>query len=195
MAQHHANKIIIRGVPELHNKSCLESTKQFLLDTLSVQVNDGDIYSAKRIGKQGKNIEIQSTNEEDELVIQHVLCPHHVVIRCAPHFKVTLMASRKQLAGQVDPKGYKYFLASYMPDAFKVAKNKYRERVNNTSKENEGKLAKEQTKICILGPDLFINNKLITGLIQPPTPGEVCRAHKSYAEELSSFKLLATKPL
>ena len=100
LAQHHTNKIIIGGVPELHNKSCLESTKQFLLDTLSVQVNDGDIYSAKRIGKQGKNIEIQSTNEEDELVIQHVLCPRHVVIKCAPHFKVTLMASRKQSAGQ-----------------------------------------------------------------------------------------------
>ena len=82
-----------------------------------------------------------------------------------------------------------------MPDAFKAAKNKYRERVNNTYKENEGKPAKEQTKIRISGPDLFVINKLITGLIQPPTPGEVCRAHKSYAEELSSFELLATKPL
>ena len=44
-AQHHANEIIIGGVPEPHNKSCLESTKQFLLDTLSIQVNDGDIFS------------------------------------------------------------------------------------------------------------------------------------------------------
>ena len=82
-----------------------------------------------------------------EVKIQQVTCPRHVLIKCSPQFKSTLMDCKKQLGGQVDPRGYKYFLANYMPDAFKAAKHKHRERVDQTYKENVGKPMKERTQI------------------------------------------------
>ena len=63
-SQQHFNEIIIVGIIEQRNQSCWEATKQFLAAKLNIQVADGDIYSARRIGKHGKVLEVQHTKED-----------------------------------------------------------------------------------------------------------------------------------
>ena len=118
-----------------------------------------------------------------------------MVVKCNPQLKTTLLGKKKDLAGQVDPEGFKYFLAPYLPEAFKAAKNKHREELSSIYEANRGKLPKNRTNAKVVGPDLMINGKIKRGFIQPPAPGEVCAAKKDYAVEFDSFDLLATCPL
>ena len=121
-------------------------------------------------------------------------CPCHVVIRCLPKFKALLMENKKNLAGAVDPKGFKYFMAQYLPDAFKAAQAKHRERINQEYTKNLTRTPQQRVVVWVVGPDLIVDNKVITGLIHPPSPGDICRADKNYHKELDSVELLFTKP-
>ena len=126
----HNNEVIIGGMYERENQGTFQAVKSFLQDKLLIEVKDGNIFSARRLGKQGKTIQIRSVLEAGEVTLRSVDCPRHVVIKCAPKFKSLLMDNKKKLAGQVDPKGFKYFIAQYLPAAFKAAQAKHREHVN-----------------------------------------------------------------
>ena len=80
------------------------------------------------------------------------------------------MDNKKKLAGQVDPKGFKYFIAQYLPEAFKAAQAKHRERVNKEYTKNLKRAPENRVPVRVVGPDLLINNRVITGLVHPPSP-------------------------
>ena len=179
----HNNEVIIGGMYERANQGTFQVVKSFLHNKLLIEVEDGNIFSAHRLGKQGKTIQIWSVSEAGEVTLHSVDCPRHVVIKCAPKFKSLLMDNKKKLAGQVDPKGFKYFIAQYLPEAFKAAQAKHCESVNKEYTKNLKRAPENRVPVCVVGPDLLINNRVITGLVHPPSPGDLCHADKEYHHE------------
>ena len=167
-SKHHVNEVNIGGIYESKNTSCFEATKKFLTEKLSVNTGDNDIHSARRVGKQGKTIQVHHTDDNGDEFTQQVVCPRHMVVKCAPRFKNKIMEKKKMLAGQIDLRGFKYFLAQYLPESFKAAQEKHWDRVNDIYKANVKKEQKDHTQVRVTGPDLIINNRVQTGLIHPP---------------------------
>ena len=71
----HNNEVIIGGVYECANQGTFQAVKSFLQDKLLIEVEDGNIFSARRLGKQGKTIQIRSVSETGEVTLRSVDCP------------------------------------------------------------------------------------------------------------------------
>ena len=117
------------------------------------------------------------------------------MVKCSPQLKSKLLAKKKNLAGQVGIQGFKYFIAQYLPEPFKAAQNKHRKEVSHILEKNSKKKPEDCTPVRVIGPDLQINNKVVTSYIHPPSPGEVCKNKAEYGPELNSFDLLEMRPI
>ena len=160
-----------------------------------MKAQPGDVFYAKRIGKQGQEIQIEEEVEDGSVQVRKVRCPCHMLVKCAPQFKNKLLAKKKSLAGLVDPEGFKYFVAQYLPEPFKAALNKHRPEVSHIMKENANKQPADKTPVWVIGPDLYINRKVVTSYLHPPSPAEICRNKANFGPELASFDLFQTRPL
>ena len=195
-SKQHANEVIVGGAAESKTQSNREAAMEFFRSKLAMTVSDSDIFSARRLGKFGKTITVKQVNEAGDSQYNKVHCPRHLLVKCSPAFKTELMSKKKALGGQIDPAGYKYFVNHYLPESFKAAQDKHRPEYKKIVIANKGK-KKEADRIPVrmVGTDLIVNNKVVRGIIQPPSPGDVCKAKVQYSMEMKSFDLLATKPL
>ena len=193
-SRHHANEVIVGGIAELPQQDYKKAASTFFKEKLKVEAADGDIKFAKCIGKEGRTLQKKVENDGQRHVIQ-IHCPRHMVVTCLPAFKAKLMSNKKKLSGLVDPQGYKYFVSHYLPEPFKAAKNKHQEEVSRIIKGNAGKPLKEQTKVRVVGTDLYVNNKARDPIIKPPTPAEVWQLHQDFHPELQSFEMVRTWPV
>ena len=194
-AKHHANELIVGGIQEDDSSNLKKSAIQFLEDKLNVKIAQGELYHARRVGKQGKIIQVEEEDDQGALQVRKIQCPHHMVVKCSPPLKSRLLAKKKLLSGLVDPEGYKYFVAQYLPDSFKAAQNKHREEVTRIMTQNSKKQPKDKIPVRVTGTDLYVNNKVKLGFIQPPSPGDVCQHKLHFNRELDSFELIRTRPI
>ena len=111
-------------------------------------------------GNKEKCFQVEDEDKHGALQVRRVVCPHHVVIKCSPQLKGKLLAKKKQFAGQIDPQGYKYFIAQYLPEPFKAAQNKHRAEVSRILLQNSKKKDDERkTTVRVIGTELQIDNK------------------------------------
>ena len=102
-----------------------------------------------------------------------MVCPRHMVVRCSPQFKSRLFELRKKLAGVIDPRGYKYFIANYVPEPFKAAREKHKEAMDEVSVANSKKKPEERSTAKIVGTDLVIDEEIQIPQIKPLSPFQV----------------------
>ena len=81
---------------------------------------DTNIINARRLGKKGKLLTVEVEDTDGTLSMKKVQCPRRMQVTCTPHFKSSLLAKKKDLGGQIDPKGFTYFVASYLTDPLKA---------------------------------------------------------------------------
>ena len=193
-AKHHANEVIVGGIYESKKQDNKAAAIKFFQEKLGVVATHSDIVYARRIGKYGKQIDVEVEDEQGDVRLRKVQCPRHLVLKCTPQLRAELMAKKRSLTGQVDPKGFKYFVSSYLPDAFKAGHDKHRTELIDIYKKNEGITDPAHRKSArMVGADLVVNNKVVRGLVHPPSPGDVCKAKKEYPRELASLPLLKTR--
>ena len=190
----HSQEVIVGGIYEHKKQDCRQAAMKFFRDKLDVVVLDSDVLKAYRVSGR-KVIQIEEISQEGEIRLRKVTCPRHMVVKCAPHFKNLIMEKKLTLGGKVDQAGYKYFIANYLPEPFKAAKDKHREEVLRTIEENKSKKPEDRKSVRVVGPDLFIGGKIQRGFIHPPSPGEVCSAKEKFAAELNSYDFFKTQPL
>ena len=194
VAKHHANELIIGGISEELNQDNKKATMKFFEEKLSLKVEPGELFYAKHIGKQGRIIQVEEEAEDGSLQVHKVQCPRHMIVKCPPQIRGKLLAKKKSLAGLIDPQGFKYFIAQYLPEPFKAAQNKYRDRVMDIVKQNSTKKPQDRTPVWVIGTELYINKKVECSIIHPPSPAEVCQNKLDYGPEMDSFELLSTRP-
>ena len=68
-AKHHSNELIVGGVYE-GIPDVKKAVQKFMEEKLGVKPNPGDVYHARRIGKEGRVIEVESENEEGALEVR-----------------------------------------------------------------------------------------------------------------------------
>ena len=74
------------------------------------------------------------------------------------------MNHKKVLGGQIDPGGFKYFIASYLPEPFKAAQDKHRDEVRKIITDNKAKgPGQRKTKVRVVGQQLLVDNKVAQG--------------------------------
>ena len=144
-SKHHANEVIVGGIYEAKKQDCKRASIQFFRSKLGIQVADTEILHARRVGKHGRTIEVTDTDETGAVFKKLVQCPRHMVVKCTPVLRYMLLEKKKLLSGLVDPKGFKYFVARYLPEAFKAAHSKHREELTNIYTANQNKLPKNRT--------------------------------------------------
>ena len=94
---------------------------------------------------------------------------------------------KRSLAGKIDPQGYKYFIAPYLPPPFQAAQVKHKAELERIYTSNAKKNPEDKTPANVVGTDLYVNKKVVMSLIQPPTPGQVCAHRLKFAKEMDSF--------
>ena len=161
---------------------------------MNVKIAQGELYHTRRVGKQGRIIQVEEEDDQGALQVRKVQCPRHMVVKCSPPLKSRLLAKKKSLAGLIDPEGYKYFVAQYLPDSFKVAQNKHHAEVTRIMTQNSKKQPKDKTPVRVTGTELYVNNKVVLSFIKLPSPGDVCQHKLHFNRELDSFELIHTCP-
>ena len=193
-AKHRSNELIIGGIQENSEVQPKKASATFLESKLGIKAAQNDLFSARRIGKN-RVIQVESTDENGAIQIRRVTCPRHMIIKCSTQLKNRILGKKRSLAGKVDPQGYKYFIAPYLPPPFQAAQVKHKAELKRIYTSNAKKNSEDKTPANVVGTDLYVNKKVVMSLIQPPTPGEVCAHRLKFAKEMDSFELASTRPL
>ena len=126
---------------------------------------------------------------------REVVCPRHMVVQCSPQFKSRLFELRKKLAGVIDPRGYKYFIANYVPEPFKATREKHKEAMDEVSVANSKKKSEERFTTKIVGTDLVIDEEIQIPQIKPLSPFHVLEIKQKYSTQLNVLNFSVTCPL
>ena len=191
----HANELLIGGIFEFKKQDCREAAMKFFKEKLKLTFKDKDVLAAKRIGGR-KRLVIDDSTAPDGSGKRIIFCPRHMVVRCSPHFRNTVWENRTLLAGQTDPKGgYKFFIANYLPDAFKAANEKFRDELKRLQDENDKKPVNKRVSVRIVGTELHVGNQPKYYPVHPPTPLEVIQTAIKYGPWYNTIDFCVSKPL
>ena len=124
-----------------------------------------------------------------------VYCPRHMVVRCTTQLKHKIMSTKKKLAGQLDLQGFKYFIAPYLSEAFKAAREKFRDRIESINKKNENKPPKEKVNAKVVGTDLVINEEIQVPFVGPLSPFELIELKDKHQNRLNALLFHVSQPL
>ena len=128
MAKNHEDDVVVGGIPQFKQENCKAAAMKFFQKKMGMVLLPGDILWARRIGGR-RSFNKESAGQNGVVQIRKVTCPRHMLVRCAPYFKVTVMNKKKTLGGKVDPRGFKYFVSDYLTDPHKAAKDKNKEEI------------------------------------------------------------------
>ena len=103
--------------------------------------------------------------------------------------------NKKILGGQTDPKGgFTYFVAPFLPEAFKAVKEKFRDKVDAIYKANADKSPADKSVARVVGTELSIDNEIQMEPITPPDPHEVIHILNTQAHKLTDISFMVTSP-
>ena len=132
-SKHHANDLLVGGIYEYKKQDCRKAALKFFRERMKLSVADSEVLRAYRTGQPREY-------EKDGLVIR---CPRQMVVKCTPRLRDLAIQNRKTLGGQKDPKGnFSFFVAQYLPEPFKAARERYRDDIADILKKNEKQLPK-----------------------------------------------------
>ena len=80
--KHHANELIVGGIQETEETNPKKAAIKFLEEKLNVKIAQGELYHTRRVGKQGRIIQVEVEDDQGALQVCKVQCPCHMVVKC-----------------------------------------------------------------------------------------------------------------
>ena len=185
-SKHHANDLLVGGIYEYKKQDCRKAALKFFKERMKLSVADTEVLQAYRTGQLREY-------EKDGLVIR---CPCQMVVKCTPQLCDLAIQNRKALGGQKDPKGnFSFFVAQYLLEPFKAAREHYRDDIADILKKNEKQLPKYHKTAKVVGTELSVNNEICPDLVTPPDVHQVIYALRTEHDKISSFDFACSSPL
>ena len=111
-----------------------------------------------------------------------------MVVKCSQRLHDLALQKKKVLGRQTDPHAnFTYFIAQYVPDAFKVANVKYKPDLQAVIDDNNKRSDGRKQFAHVVGTEFSIDNKIQHDLITSPNPHEVIHAMTEESEKLAAI--------
>ena len=121
-ACHMQTELVVGGIKQVKKENCKRAVAQFFQNKVKVAVNPRNIWSAFRKGSGTTKI----------IDGRRIRCPPQMVVHLAQNLRDDVMRNAKNLKGLVDPEGqYKYYVFPHLPEAFRAARAKYKEKMDS----------------------------------------------------------------
>ena len=177
-SKHHQNDIVVGGIYEYNRQDPCKASIKFFREKMKLTVAEHDIIQAYRTGEPRRYMKNG----------REIQCPCQMIVHCSPHLRTQVLQNKKVLGGQVDPKGnFTYFVAQYLPEAFKAAQEKYKPDIQEAIKENTKKPPAARVNVKVVGTELSINDSIVQDEISPPDIHQVVHVLTTEDEKISSF--------
>ena len=143
------NDLEMVGVKEVPKEAPLQSAITFFKNIMKLEPTDSDVSSAYHKGARTQ-IEING---------QPVTLPHKLVVMCSPSFKSMVINKVSMFKDYKDPEdGHKCFMGPLLPEAYKAARDQYKDEIKKLRQDNEGKEPKDQVLYRMSGTQLIVRN-------------------------------------
>ena len=185
-SKHHTNDLLVGGIYEYKKQDCHKAALKFFRDKMRLTVGESDVIRAYRTGQPRKY-------KKQGVVIT---CPCQMVVKCSSRLRDLAMQNKKVLGGQVDSRGnFSYFVAQYLPEPFKAAREKYRPDVAAVLKANETRQPQDQQTVRVVGTELSVNNEIRPDPLYPPDIHQVIYGLRTQTRELSNMEFVSAYPV
>ena len=160
-AKHCFNEVVIGGIKQTKKENCKKAVVDFLQQKMTVQTMAGEIWHAYRKGSSTTKM----------INGQRIQCPPQMIARVPHHLRAEIMKNVGKLKGKMDPDaGFKYYVIPHTPEAFRAARAKHQQRIDDIKKDNELLSERNKRHTRLTGTQFFVNNVIQLGLLQPPHP-------------------------
>ena len=183
-SKHHNTDLVVGGIYEYQKQDNRKAALKFFKERMKLAVVESDVIRAYRTGER----------HVIKVAGQPVTCPRQMIVKCSQKLRDLAVQNRKILGGQVDQKGgFTYFVAPYLPEAFKAAKEKYRSKVDEVYRDNADKSASSKSVARVVGTELSIDNQIQQDTVTPPDPHEVIHVLNTQAAKLEEIVFMITE--